>query len=229
MYKYTQENAETYKTLGIEGTTYQPGFDEVRNILGDLHGKVALDFGTGAGRTARLLHALGAEKVIGVDHNQTMINQAISSHEKGLEFITVGEKLPFDQDTFDAALAAHVFVEVSTLNEMHQISNEVYRVLKHGAVFVIVANNSQAIGKNYLSFSYPMPTKQLVSGGKIPCTIKKGEGSFVIDDYYWTENDYKGVLEKAGFTVTMTLPRASGEGWLDEANTAPHVVIKAVK
>jgi hypothetical protein len=53
--------------------------------------------------------------------------------------------------------------------------------------------------------SYPTPTEELVSGQKIPCTIKKGEESFVIDDYYWTEEDYRTVLEEAaGFTVSMT-------------------------
>lgn len=229
MYEYTQDNAKTYGTLGIQGTTYQPGFDEVKNIFGDLRGKVALDFGTGAGRTARLLRALGAKKVVGIDHNQTMIDQAASAHEEGLEFIKVGKDLPFDEGTFDVALAAHVLVEVSSIEEMRQISREVCRVLKPGGVFIIVANNSQAIGNDYLSFSYPKPSQKLISGEKIPCTIKKGEESFVIDDYYWSEDDYKDVLEEAGFTVSMTFPKTSGEGWLDEANVAPHVVVKAVK
>jgi ubiquinone/menaquinone biosynthesis C-methylase UbiE len=140
MYQYTPANAKTYNTLGIKGTTYQLGFDEVSTILGDLHGKVALDFGTGTGRTARLLHALRAEKVYGVDHNQTMINQATASPNEGIDFMKVDDKLPFNQDSFDVALAAHVFVEVSSLKEMRQISSEVYRVLKPGGSFIVIAN-----------------------------------------------------------------------------------------
>jgi hypothetical protein len=68
-----------------------------------------------------------------------------------------------------------------------------------------------------------------VSGQKIPCTIKKGEESFVTDDYYWTEEDYRTVLEEAGFTVSMTFPKAEGKGWPSETKVAPHVVVKAVK
>jgi len=228
MYTYSKDNAATYSKLGIDGTTYEPGFNEARNIFGDLSGKTALDFGSGAGRTAQLLASIGAEKIVGVDHNQSMIDQATKTKGEKVEFIKIDETIPFGANTFDAALSAHVFVEVSTIEEMRQIVTEVYRVLKPGGVFVIITNNSEAIGQNYLSYGYKKEDN-LKSGQKIVCTIKKGDKSFDIDDYYWSEEDYKRELEKVGFTVSMTFPTVSGSGWLDEAKVAPHVVIKAVK
>lgn len=228
MYKYSDQNAETYSKLGITGTTYESGFNEARKIFGDLTGKTALDFGTGAGRTAQLFLSMGASKIVGVDHNQSMIDQAKKLSDPKFEFVKIDTTLPFTNNTFDVAIAAHVFVEVSSIKEMQQISSEVYRVLKPGGSFVIITNNSKAIGCNYISFGYPK-NDNLESGDKMPCTIKRGKDSFVIDDYYWTEDDYRSVLEKVGFSVSMTFPLMSGDGWLDEARIASHVVIKAVK
>lgn len=228
MYQYSANNAATYSTLGIKGTTYEPGFNEAINIFGDLSGKIALDFGCGAGRTAQLLLSMGAAKVVGVDHNQSMIDQANKLSNPKFEFLKIDTTIPFPENTFDAVMAAHVFVEVSSLTEMKRISSETYRVLKSDGVFVIITNNSQAIGRNYISFGYPTNTN-LKSGDTMPCTIKKGKDSFVIEDYLWTEEDYRNVLEQEGFIVSMTFPTMNGEGWLDETNVAPHVVIKAVK
>ena len=53
-YSYTAGNARLCGSLGIEGTTYQIGFDAVRELLGPIKGKIFLDFGCGAGRSARL-------------------------------------------------------------------------------------------------------------------------------------------------------------------------------
>ncbi len=228
MYTYSDQNAETYSKLGITGTTYESGFNEARKIFGDLSGKTALDFGSGAGRTAQLLLSMGASRVVGVDHNQSMIDQAKKLSNPKLEFIKIEKMIPFPDNTFDVAIAAHVFVEVGSIEEMRQISQEVHRVLKPGGSFVIITNNSQAMGCNYISYGYPK-NDNLKSGDKMPCTIKKGKESFVIDDYFWMEDDYRNVLEKIGFSVSMSFPLVSGNNWLDEAKIASHVVINAVK
>jgi ubiquinone/menaquinone biosynthesis C-methylase UbiE len=228
MYIYTNKNAQIYSKLGIKGTTYEPGFDEAQRIFGDLSGKKALDFGSGAGRTTELLLSFGAKDAVGVDHNQSMIDQAKRQNYENAKFVQIDKNIPFPDNTFDVALCAHVMVEVSSLSEMEQIICEVYRALKPGGTFVIITNNSQAIGKNYISFQYENQD-HLVSGQKIPIVIK-GEKHFIIDDYFWKEEDYQKILEKIGFTVeSMTYPTMSGEGWLDESVVAPHVVIKSSK
>lgn len=45
-------------------------------------------------------------------------------------------------------------VEVSSFEEMQEITSEAHRVLKPGGVFVIITNNSKAIGQKYISFEY---------------------------------------------------------------------------
>lgn len=228
MYKYSEKNAKTYSQLEIVGTTYEVGFNEVRKILGDLSGKTALDFGAGAGRTAQLLLTLGAKKVIGVDHNKSMVNKARKLKNKKLEFLLIKKKIPLESNKFDVTLCAHVFVEMKNLDEMENASKEVFRVLKPSGVFVIVANNPEAVGHEFVSFGYKKQS-DLKSGDKITCTIK-GKDSFKIDDYFWSEEDYRKVLTKAGFTIdSMSYPKSSGDGWLDETKIAPHVVIKCTK
>ncbi len=228
MYKYSQNNAKTYSKLGIKGTTYESGFNEAKRLFGNLSGKTVLDFGCGAGRTAKLLLSMGAEKVIGVDHNQSMINQANKIESSQLQFIQISHNIPLKQSSIDDALAAHVFVEVGLKDEMKQICSEIFRVLKKGGKFIIITNNSKAIGCDYISYGYPK-NNNLRSGDKIPCTIKKGKDSFVIDDYFWFEDDYKNVLEEVGFKVSMTFPLVEGVEWLEESKIASHVVICAVK
>jgi len=84
-YSYTGGNGELYGSFGIEGTTYQIGFDAVAQLLGDITGKTFLDFGCGTGRSATFLKELGARHVYAVDHDQNMIDQALS---RGLEGVT---------------------------------------------------------------------------------------------------------------------------------------------
>ena len=69
-YRYTGANAEVYGSFGIDGTTYQIGFEAVAELLGDISGKTFLDFGCGAGRSARFLKRLGARQVYVVDHDR---------------------------------------------------------------------------------------------------------------------------------------------------------------
>jgi ubiquinone/menaquinone biosynthesis C-methylase UbiE len=228
MYKYSSQNAAIYSKLGLEGTTYEPGFNEAKNLFGSLRGKKVLDYGTGAGRTAKLLSSFGAAEVVGVDHNQSMIEQSKKGNDQHIQFYLINKKIPFENNFFDAALCAHVMVEVSSLKKMEEIISEVHRVLKPGGMFIIITNNSQAIGQKYISFQY---TKQehLSSGQKIPIVIN-GEKRFVVDDYYWIEEDYKRLLMKVGFNVeSMTYPLMQGNDWLAESKVAPHVVIKSIR
>ena len=121
MYRYSPENARIYGQLGVIGTTYEVSFSEVGRLLGNLHGKTVLDFGTGTGRSARLLKTLGAEKVIGVDHGENMIAQAKANHDEAIEFYLITDQtIPLPHESVDVAISAHVFVEMRTLEEMQQ-------------------------------------------------------------------------------------------------------------
>jgi ubiquinone/menaquinone biosynthesis C-methylase UbiE len=229
MYRYSPENARIYGQLGVIGTTYEVSFNEVGRLLGNLHGKTVLDFGTGTGRSARLLKTLGAEKVIGVDHGENMIAQAKANHDEAIEFYLITDQtIPLPHESVDVAISAHVFVEMHTLEEMQQATREIARVLKPDGTFILVSTNPASIGYDYRSYRY-RKQEGLKSGDPITCVVK-GETPFEIDDTYWTEEDYRQVLAPAGFIKIQTIfPIAEGEEWLDEKKVAPDIVLKCIK
>lgn len=228
-YHYSPENAVIYSQLGVIGTTYEVSFNEMLHLLGPLQGKKLLDFGSGTGRSTRLLKTSGADEVIGVDHDINMINEAKKNSPSGVYFELVRNNLiPLLDNSIDAAVTAHVWVEMKSLQEMQQSANEIYRVLKKGGQFIVVTTSPHSIGYDYVSYRYKK-RKNLKSGEPIICIVK-GDKPFEIDDIYWEEKDILQVLRNAGFKqLTVSYPICSGEGWLDETKIAPDIVITAIK
>ncbi len=229
MYHYSPENARVYSQLAIVGTTYEISFNEVRRLLGNLQGKIALDFGTGTGRSAHLLRSLGAERVIGVDRDENMIAQAQASRAEKTAFYLLRERtIPLQDASVDLALSAHVMVEMRTLAEMEQAMGEIARVLKPGGTFIVVSTNPSSIGHEFKSYAY-VKKPDLKSSDPVTCIVK-GETAFEIRDIYWVEEDYRRALASAGFAkIRATFPLGEGEQWLDEKKVAPDIVFTCVK
>ncbi len=224
---YSPKDVELYKQLEITGTTYQLGFDKAEELFGDLSGKIVLDFGAGAGRTARLLKSWGAENVVAVDKEENMLQQA--QLNEGIEYVLIeGSKLPFTNDYFDVALSAHVFVELSKLEQMQGIAAEVYRTLKPGGKFVVIAATPESVLGQYKSWYYK-PQRNIKSGNQVTVVVKT-DPPLEIQDYYREDNDYTKALKNAGFKkVNLFKPLAVGKGWLDETKIAPSIVLEAIK
>jgi ubiquinone/menaquinone biosynthesis C-methylase UbiE len=99
------------------------------HFIGDPHGKKILDCGSGSGGLTIAFSEAGAE-MHGVDIEEELVNIAktnIRSYNQGLkaEFVLYdGQKLPFDNDSFDSALSVsvleHVDDPVSYLAEIHR-------------------------------------------------------------------------------------------------------------
>jgi len=230
-YSYTHGNAELYGSLGIAGTTYQIGFDAVAELLGDITGKTFLDFGCGAGRSARFLKALGARHVYGVDHDQDMIGQALSQDLHGVTFLLIDGPIPLPDASVDGAVSMNVFIEIRTPAAMRRTCAEIARTLRPDAPFVLESSNPLAFGHTFRSYSYPHPGP-LQSGDTTPCIVTTPGGQFVIQDTYWTEDDYVNAIEQAGLTVTTIgypRPRDPAAWSTDEASIPPGIVIEARK
>jgi ubiquinone/menaquinone biosynthesis C-methylase UbiE len=229
MYIYSPENAALYNQLAIKGTTYEPIFDEMARLLGSLEGETALDFGCGTGRTARFLLTLNAQKVIGVDHNITMLSLAKQANIKNAEFYLIEKELvPLPDNSVDVALSHMVFVECKSLEQIKQALCEIYRVLKPGGQCVIVSGNPESVGHEFVSWVDKKP-EGFRSGSPIICTIK-GEKPFIVEDVCWLEQDYHDVLKSVGFQVNqVTFPLAKGEGWLSETRISPAMLFDARK
>jgi ubiquinone/menaquinone biosynthesis C-methylase UbiE len=226
-YRYSPEQAMAYSHLGIAGTTYEISFKEVGRI-GHFQGKTVLDFGTGTGRTAHLWKLLGAKKVIGVDRDENMIAQTQSA--EGVEFYLITDNsIPLPDASVDAAVSAHVFVEMRSLEEMQRALKEIARVLVLSGVFFLITTNPASPGCEYKSYRYEK-IDGLKCGDLITCIIKT-DPPFTIIDTYWTVDVYYQVLLDAGFTpIQTTFPLADdGKEWCDEKEVAPDVVFVCIK
>jgi len=125
-YRYTSNNAMIYDTFEIAGTTYEIGFRRVAELLGDITGRVFLDFGTGTGRSAAFLKALGAEDVYAVDHDRDMIQV---SRTKGLG---------------DAG--------IRTRSAMRGVCSDVARTLRRGSPFIVMSSSPMSFGHTFRSY-----------------------------------------------------------------------------
>jgi len=230
-YSYASGGAEFYDALGIEGTTYEIGFEAVRRALGDIRGQVLLDFGCGTGRSAAFLRSLGAGRVYGVDRDQAMIGKALARRLDGVVFTRIDEVIPLPDESVDGAVSLNVFIEIRTLAEMSGICREVARTLRPGGPFVVESTSPLAFGHSFRSYCYPV-SGELRSGEVTPCIVTTPAGELVIEDTYWTEDDYARVLREAGLTITAVdypMPRDPSAWSTDEALLSPCIVLAARK
>ena len=103
--------------------------------------------------------------------------------------------------------------------------------MRPGTPFVLESSSPMAFGHTFRSFSYPC-ARPLRSGETTPCIVTTPGGQFVIDDTYWTEDDYVDAIQQAGLTVTTIgypQPRDPAAWSTDEASVPPFIVIEARK
>ena len=221
---YEPLTPESYGRIVIDGT-WRYGFNEVAEMLGPLHGKRALDYGCGTGRSTRFLSELGAD-VVGTDSNPRMIEVA-QRQNQALEYRLIQDGLiPESDGSFDAALSGFVHLEISARDEMCRVDREVCRVLKPRGIYVVLTANPEMWGHQYESFSSSFPPDFAGRGGqKINVQIRTGTGTIEFVDYYWEEADYTRSLETAGFAVEEAKKVVAGE----KEAPPPFLVIRAAK
>jgi SAM-dependent methyltransferase len=230
-YHYSPGNVRLYASLGIEGTTYQIGFDAVRDLLGPVEGQVLLDLGCGAGRSTAFLKGLGAAHVYGVDREPDMIAEAEARGLAGVTFLPAEGAIPLPDASVDGAVSLNVFIEMRTPSEMRRACREIARTLRPGRPFVLESTSPAAFGHIFRSYGYPH-TGPLRSGDTTTCIVTTPDGPLVIEDTYWTEEDYTGALKDVGLTVATVAypwPRDPAAWATDEAIVPPCIVIKAMK
>ncbi len=105
-------------------------------VLGDLTGQRLLEFGCGGGLMAEEYAKRGAS-VTAIDRSAASIAIATRhARESGLEIAyapSVGERLPFASDSFDAVLSADTLEHVDNVD---LVVSEAARVLRPGGLFV---------------------------------------------------------------------------------------------
>jgi ubiquinone/menaquinone biosynthesis C-methylase UbiE len=119
-------------------------------------GSTLLDVGCGLGGPSRMAAERYDVQVTGVDLTPELVETAMTlAARTGLgercRFLTTpGETLPFEDDSFDAAMMIHVGMNVP---DKRSLFGEVHRVLSPGALFVLYEQVRRAPGE----LVYPLP------------------------------------------------------------------------
>ncbi|MCL2089443.1 MAG: class I SAM-dependent methyltransferase [Oscillospiraceae bacterium] len=104
-----------------------------------------LDIGCGAGRVSFGLHRMGFHHISGLDLSEPMIEAAVKfsqTYGADIPFVTGSAcRLPFDRDSFDAAIFA--FNGIMTISDKHarqKAFDEISRVLRQGGKFIFTTH-----------------------------------------------------------------------------------------
>lgn len=134
IYNKNASNWERREPNSLSDFTGRP---VVFNLCGDVSGLRILDIGCGEGYCARILKAMGAASIEGIDISPEMIALARSQTEDDSLQFQVGDvqSLSFENDQFDLVVGVFVY-NYLTVEEMERSHREVFRVLKPGGRFL---------------------------------------------------------------------------------------------
>jgi SAM-dependent methyltransferase len=184
-----------------------------------------LDYGCGGGKVVRRLIDAGAGWVAGVDIAPAMVDRArAATSSQRAEFRLIDSAdLPFAPETFDAALACYLCINLDSAQEMLAIARAVHGMLKPGGLFYTLDTNPGTTGVRFASFQSGEAGVTYADGDLRPVHLDLPDGDVLeLRDRHWTPARYREVLSEAGFElVEMAEPRAGDLPESDRAGLGP--------
>jgi SAM-dependent methyltransferase len=225
-----EERARAYATLQFPGTYYLAFRDLPALILHYNHGRRALDFGCGTGRSTRFLKNLGLE-VIGVDISQAMLDQARALDPSG-EYYLVRDNIvvEFAPRSFDVILAAFTFDNIPTDAAKADALRGLSTLLApDGCLFLVVSSPTIYVNE-WASFStrdFP-ENRQARDGDRVRIVMLDVSDRRPVEDVLCTDAHYRRLFESARLGVLdVQSPLATGKEatrWVSEISTAPWTI-----
>jgi len=222
--------SEAYATLEFPGTYYL-AFRDLPAIIGEhVHGRKAVDFGCGAGRSTRFLRELGFE-VVGVDISEPMLARARARDPQGdYRLVPDGELGSLAANAYDLALSAFTFDNIPTMEKKVTLLQGLKRLLTAGGQIVNLVSSPEIYVNEWASFStrdFP-ENRAARCGDKVLIVMLDVEDRRPVEDILWTDEGYREVYERAGVRPIRTYRPLGNPGepysWVSEAGLAPWVI-----
>ncbi len=124
----------------------------VSNLKGNE--KLLLDFGCGSGRFTNRLALVTGAKSIGLDPTDSLIKIARENDSKNKYIISKNNKIPLPDATIDIVWICLVMGGIAE-NKMNLVVYEIERVLKNGALLMLIENTSAISNSEYWSYRTP--------------------------------------------------------------------------
>lgn len=225
-----EERARAYATLQFPGTYYLAFRDLPALVRHYGHGRRALDFGCGTGRSTRFLRDLGLE-VIGADISQAMLDQARAVDPSGMYYLVRdGVAGKFAPGSFDLILAAFTFDNIPTdeakIDALRGLSNFLAR---EGSLFLVVSSPALYVNE-WASFStrdFP-ENRQARDNDRVRIVMLDVSDRRPVEDILCSDAHYRRLFESAQLGVLDSQsPLATGKEttqWVSEMSTAPWTI-----
>lgn len=222
--------AQEYAKLGFDGTYYLAFRDLPTLIAEHVQGRVALDFGCGAGRSTRFLRGLGFD-VVGIDIAAPMIAQAEARDPAGRYLLVPdGDYSRLEAGTFDLVLSAFAFDNMPGLEHRTKVARRLGRLLRDTGRIILVVCTAEAYVHEWASFStreFP-ENRHARSGDHVRAVITDGNDPRPVVDIIWFDDEYRRLFAAAGLEpVAHHRPLGHHDDpyeWVTETSIAPFAI-----
>lgn len=224
------QRALAYSTLEFPGTYYL-AFRDLPDIFArHVRGRLALDFGCGAGRSTRLLRRLGFEAV-GVDISASMIAAARSADTNGqYHLIADGDFSVVQGRGFDLVFSAFAFDNIPGVEWRITLMSRLAGLLNDGGRIVVLGSTPEIYTHEWASFTtkdFPR-NWEAKSGETVQIVMKDVPDARPVVDLAWFHDDYIRLFGSSGLQIMEhCLPLGHPDepyGWISETRVAPWMI-----
>ena len=221
--------ANAYATLEF-ANTYYLAFRDLATILTEhVTGTRALDFGCGAGRSARFLRTLGFH-VTGVDISEDMLRIARATDPSGDYRLVPGDNFgQFAAGSFDLVLSAFAFDNIPA-GMKAGILRDLEKLLAPRGTIVNLVSSPRIYTHEWASFTTrDFPENAAArSGDVVRIVTTDHQDRRPVEDILCTDESYRVFYRQAGLAAVQVLaPLASGDepyAWVSETRVPPWVI-----
>jgi SAM-dependent methyltransferase len=224
------QRAESYATLQFPGTYYLAYRDLPAIIAQNVKGRVALDFGSGAGRSSGFVKQLGFE-VTGIDISSSMIELARSADPDGsYELVDEGDFSGLKPGSFDLILCAFAFDNIPDADRRIRLLRGLREFLNPTGRIILLGSTPEIYTHEWASFTtreFPQ-NRTARSGDAVRIIMKDVADQRPVVDLVWFHEDYLRLFAASGLDLIAChkpLGRADEPyRWQAELSLAPWVI-----
>lgn len=169
------------------------------------HGRRAVDFGCGTGRSTRFLRQLGFE-VVGVDIAQDMIRKAHELDPPGDYRLLPGDDLSgMQRCSYDLVLSMFTFDNIPGRENKVRIFRSLRELLSTGGKIVHVVSTSEIYTHEWASFSTKdfSENRNCRSGDKVKIIVTDHHDPRPVEDILFTDQSYREVFAAAALAAVQ--------------------------